>query len=388
MNYEGIKVLLPEASGRQVLPMAKALHRLGCEVHTVQDRKSDLGYVTRFADKKFAVDKVDSNEQVAAKVYDTLVAREKYDLIIPLSDFSAGLFAKRKAKIESCMKTKVATNDLSVFWDAFDKLNTMRICMQNDIPCPYTLEAVSSIEDVPMDMAYPVLLKPRSSCGSIGLHIAKDRTELDGYIKKSAEDCVGEILVQEFIPQSGKQYNAHFVLDANSHVKTAILAEKVRWFPIDGGASTLCRTIHNDAILSICKKLLQTIGWVGYCDIDLMEDPRDGSVRVIEINARISANVKICYAAGANIAKQLLQLYFGEKVDECLTYQDDIRLRCLHTDLLWFIKSPNRFKSTPSWFSLRRTTDQIFSWSDPVVFFTFSFQSLFKYKREMKKRER
>ena len=381
-------VLLPEASGRQVLPLAKALTKLGCYVITVQEHKADLGNVTRYANEKYVVPKVDSDEKVANRFYLDLLKRKRIDLVIPLSDFSAGIFAKMKESVESSSNTKVATNEYSVFIKAFDKLNTMKICMNNDIPCPVTLDAVYSIDDVPLDVKYPVLLKPRSSCGSIGLHIANDRSTLEKYINQVHAEELGDVLVQEFIPQNGRQYNAHFVMDKNSKVKAAVLAEKCRWFPIDGGASTLCRTVHNKAILTTCEKLLKIIGWIGYCDIDLMEDPRDGSVKIIEINARISANVKICNSAGVNIVEQLLQLYKGKSVNAYLKYKDDIRMRCIHTDLLWFIKSPKRFNSDPSWFSFKRTTDQIWVWDDPFPFLTFSIQALCKYKREMKKRER
>ena len=61
MSYKGLKVLLPESSGRQVLPMAKAFKKLGCHVTTVQGTKSDLGNVTRFADKKIVVKGVDDD---------------------------------------------------------------------------------------------------------------------------------------------------------------------------------------------------------------------------------------------------------------------------------------------------------------------------------------
>lgn len=381
-------VLLPEGSSRQVLPMARMLSNAGCEVTTVQEKKSDLGYATRFAAKKINKPGIDTDLETATIFYRELCENNSYDLIIPLSDFSATIFAKDKQQLESNGRTKVAVNELSIFLQAADKLNTMLVCMKNNIPCPYTLEAVSSIDDVPLDLKYPVIIKPRSSCGSIGLHKAMNRNELKGYIEQVHNEGLGEVLVQEFIPQTGKQYNAHFVLDTNHEVKTAILAEKCRWFPIDGGASTLCRTIHNKDILASCERLLKTIGWVGYCDIDLMEDPRDGSVRVIEINARISANVQLCFDAGADIAKQILQLYSGEKVTEYLEYKDDVRLRCILTDFLWFLKSPNRFKSDPSWFSLKRTYDQIGAWDDMKPFIYFCLSAPLKYKREMKKRER
>lgn len=381
-------VLLPEGSSRQVLPMARLLTKAGCVVTTVQEKKTDLGYVTRFAAKKIIQPGIDTDLQVAVPFYQELCKANHYDLIIPLSDFSANIFAKEKARIESTTDTKVAVNDLDVFLQAADKLNTMLICMKNGIPCPFTLDKVDTIEDVPTDMAYPVIIKPRSSCGSIGLHIANDRDQLERYINQVHTEGLGDVLVQEFIPQTDKQYNAHFLLDRNHIVKTAILAEKCRWFPIDGGASTLCRTIHNEEILKSCEKLLKTIGWVGYCDIDLMKDPRDGSVRVIEINARISANVQLCFDAGADIASQLLQLYSGEEVTPYLEYEDDVRLRCIQTDFLWLLKSPNRFKADPSWFSLKRTYDQIGAWDDIKPFIYFCLEAPLKYRREMKKRKR
>ena len=128
------------------------------------------------------------------------------------------------------------------------------------------------------------------------------------------------------------------------------------------------------------------MGWVGYCDIDLMEDPRDGSVKVIEINARISANVKLCFKAGVNVALQILQLANKQPVSEFLIYKDDVRMRCIHTDLLWFLKSKKRFVTKPCWFSPIRTSDQIFDCADPLPFVSFSIQAV--YKREMKKRAR
>lgn len=383
-----IKVLLCESSGRQVLPMAKAFSKLGCEVTTVQGKRNDLGAVTRYAQKKYIVSGVDNNHEIARDFYSQLLHSGGFDLVVPLSDFSAEIIATLKEEVEKNTNTKVATNDLDVFMNAYDKLNTMQICMENKIVCPHTFGKVNSIEDIPMEVTYPLLLKPRSSCGSIGLHIANNRKELSQYIEQSKKEDNREVLVQEFIPQHGKQYNAHFFIDDKGVVKTALLAQKCRWFPLDGGASTLCKTVHNEEILNECAKLLNILKWKGYCDIDLMEDPRDGRIHLIEINARISANVKLCFASGINIAKQILNLYMGDVVENYDHYSDDMRLRCIHTDLLWFIKSPNRFETIPGWFSFKNTTDQIFSLDDPIPFIIFSWNSLFKYKQEMKKRER
>ena len=150
----------------------------------------------------------------------------------------------------------------------------------------------------------------------------------------------------------------------------------------------MCRTVRRPDILAYCEKLLRLIGWRAYCEIELIADPRDGLPKVMEINGRASASIKICTLAGANVAQQMIQLGYGEPVQVFEAVRQDVRMRCIHTDLLWLLNAPDRFSRKPSWFSCVRTHDQIFSLRDPLPFFTFSLQSLAKYKQEIRKRKR
>ena len=84
----------------------------------------------------------------------------------------------------------------------------------------------------------------------------------------------------------------------------------------------------------------------------------------------------------------MIQLACGEKVRQQNIPFHDVRMRCIHTDLLWLIKSPKRFSTNPSWFNNLHTHDQIFALDDPWPFFTFSLQSIMRYKTEMNNRRR
>lgn len=384
MDYSNIKVLLTEGACRQTLPMAKAFRDLGCQVTTFNAAALDVGNTSRYPNKKIIGSCSDSDVLGAQADIEALLQSEKYDLVVPMSDFTASLLAENKQELSQY--AHIATNDWEIFNLAFDKLNTMAICMENNIPCPLTILDLQAMEDLEK-ITYPVAIKPRSACGSIGFNIAFNREELEELLADESED-LGPLFIQEYIPQTGKQFNAHLFLDNNHEVKTALVAEKCRWFPVDGGASTLLVTVHRPDIIVMCSQLLKEMKWIGYCDVDLILDPRDNIPKIIEVNARISANVKICYLVGMNIAKQLLENTFGEKVTAYENYQEDIRLRYFHTDLLWFINSKNRFRSNPSWFSLKNTSDQIFSIRDPLPWCGFTLQGILKYRKEMKKRER
>lgn len=384
MNYSNIKVLLTEGACRQTLPIAKAFRTLGCHVTTLNAAALDVGNTSRYPNKRIIGCCTDSDVPGTKEAIETILQSEKYDLVVPMSDFTASLLAENKEQFSQY--AHIAINDWEIFSLAFDKLKTMAICMEKGIPCPRTILNIHSSEDLEK-IIYPVVIKPRSACGSIGFNIAENRKVLDGLMKNGSKN-LGPLFIQEYIPQTGKQFNAHLFLDNSHEVKTALVTEKCRWFPVDGGASTLCVTVHRPDIIEMCSHLLKEMQWVGYCDVDLILDPRDNRPKVIEVNARISANVKICYLVGMNIAKQLLENTFGETVTGYGNYKEDIRLRYFHTDLLWFIKSKNRFRSNPSWFSMKNTADQIFSIGDPLPWCGFTLQGILKYRKEMKKRER
>ena len=105
----------------------------------------------------------------------------------------------------------------------------------------------------------------------------------------------------------------------------------------------------------------------------------------MEINPRITGSVKICFEAGVNFSQLIVDDFLGKELIPQFNVQHKY-LRYMHTDVLWFLKSPNRFKCKPSWFSFKNTTDQIFSWSDLWVFFAFTFQGFAKIRKDKQKR--
>jgi len=263
----------------------------------------------------------------------------------------------------------------------------MEYCMDNGIPCPRTKRETESLEGFVGKVGFPIVAKPRNACGSMGLKIVRSKRQLEELMISEAI-LPEQYVFQEYIEQSGRQYNVHLFVDRAKRIRMALVTEKCRWFPPDGGASCMCRTVHREDVSETSIRLMDTVGWLGYCEVELIEDPADGIVKVMEINGRLSASMKICSLVGMDPALQMLQLATGEEVTGYADYPDDIRMRCIHTDLLWFIKSPDRFSRKPSWFSMKNMHDQIFSPDDPLPVFAFTLKYVPEYRREMKKRSR
>ena len=385
MDFSKIHVLILEGYARQALPMIKAFYKLGCTVTTLNASKLDVGYTSRYPHYKIiGVCSRDDYKGTVRQVRE-LLQTNKYDLVVPLVDFSADLLARNYEEFRKY--AKVATNPFDIYDLAQDKLKTMKICMENNIPCPQTLTGIKNVESLKdVDIKYPIIIKPRVGYGAVGFKVIKSYEDLQDVVANKKND-LSDYVIQEYIPQTDVQFEAAMFVDGKNDIKSALVFSKNRWFPVEGGSSTLNITIDRPDIVETCSKLLKTIGWRGCADIDLIQDPRDGVAKVMEINPRVSGSVKICFEAGIDLARQIIEYEFGEEVTEYREYKLGQRLRCSQTDLLWFIKSPNRFKSEPSWFSCKQTKDHTFSIDDPMPWLSFSIQAVLRYKNEMRKRK-
>lgn len=384
MDFQGIRVLVLEGYARQSLPLIRAFNKLGCEVTTLCNSKLDVGYVSRYAHKKYIGtcdrDKVNETTQQVRE----LIQTGNYDVVVPTVDFSAEILSDNKEEFSKYVK--VASNDKDKYWIASDKLKTMEVCMNKRLPCPYTLSNVTNLQQViESGISFPIVVKPRTGYGAIGFKRIDDKEQLARLFAERNEE-ISKYVFQEYIPQTDIQYECAVFMDDHNDAKTAFVFSKNRWFPIEGGSSTFNISVDRPDIVESCVRLLKAIQWRGAADIDLIQDPRDGIAKIMEINPRVSGSVKICFDAGVNQARQMLELVYGETVTEYKSYKIGRRLRCSQTDVLWFIKSPNRFKCKPSWFSIRKTKDHTFAWDDPLPWFVFSIQGMKKYKVEIDKR--
>ncbi len=385
IDYKDIVVLLINGKDRQTLPFARAYHDLGCRVVTLNSSRLDNGFNTRYAHRKILDRKIKGDPEYLVEKTCSIVKTMKIDVVIGTSDETLELLSHHKEEIEKY--SKVAVVDEGLFNLAYDKLNTLKICMDKGIPCPHTLFNITDADQINFrELTYPMVVKPRKSHGAIGFKRFDSAQALKCYLMANNEN-ISDYVIQDYIPQTGIQYEVAMFLDNSNTVKTALCFTKNRWYPVTGGSSTLNITVEEPEIIANCSRLLREIGWRGCADIDLIYDPRDGIAKVMEINPRVSASVKILFQAGINIARQIIELAMEEEVSEYLEYDKGIRLRCIHTDLLWFIRSPDRFRSKPSWFNMKNTYDQIFAIDDPFPFLTFSIQGIMKRKQEIEKRK-
>ena len=386
-DYSRVSVFIFGAGGRQALPVCEGFYRLKCKITTYCKSSLDTGYLTRYKTDCILYDQKASQGLDFLEYGLKLVTEGKYDLVVPLGDATATFLSRNKARISP--ETKVAVNDWDIFQYSIDKAKTMKVCGELGVPAPKTVFGDDLIEQIEQTgFSYPVVVKPRTGLGSIGFNIIHSKDKLLEYLQKY-DGANGPLLVQEYVKQGKQpQYRADLFRTKDGEFKAAIAGKVTRWYPLDGGSGIFVVSIHDDEIIDNCKRLLNAIGWVGYANIDMVYDEEAKKAKIIEINGRTGASIKSDYVSGINISQLILECELGYPVTDMTEYQDGKMITCLLPDLLWFIKSPDRFKTRPSWFRRWGVKDVIFSWSDPKPSIGFLIESIRGYRDAMKKRQR
>ena len=386
MEFKGKKVLLLDGFGRQIASLLIQLRKLGCIVTTMNESKLDIGYTSRYPKKRIVVKGIRTDSDIYREAIRKALSEDKYDIVFPVIERSTAIIHEMNDNGElDDIKFVAAPKDS--FEKAYDKQQTMAICMENDIPCPITKLDNESLDEYLAKVDFPLACKPRHGSGGAGFKRVNNREQLDTYIENGVIK-VEDYVIQQFIPQTEHMFGCYVMMDDNHKPVFSVVVETCRWFPIDGGPGCFIRTVDRPDIVAYAENLFSKLEWSGFGHLSFLLDPRDATPKVMEINGRIPAGIKICDYAGCTPVKYMLERAYGKTlVPVQHAIPTGLSLRYFHTDILWFIKSPRRFKERPSWFSIKRCKDYVFSFGDPIPFFSYMIEHMITYKRDMDKRK-
>lgn len=386
MDFKGVRVLVLDGYGRQVAIILKELHKLGCITTTLNCSKLDVGYTSRYPKKKILEPSVRYDLNELKRVLDREIPSGNYDVVFPMLEGSTDVLWANKELYQKYVKYACAGEE--GFVNAYDKQLTMTLCQKNGINCPITKMDDETIEEFLSKVSFPLALKPRKGSGSRGFHKVDTKEQLLSLIE-SGEVKVEEYVIQEFINEGETHRVSYTFIDNDGNVKTSLMAKSTRPYPLVVGTNSLFQSCQMPEIAAQSEKLLKLMNWKGYASVCFIESDEDHIPKVMEINGRISASIKMSVLCGAHVVRQLMEMAYALPVTEySRDYREDMRLRHFQADMMWFIKSPTRFKCKPFWFSPIRTSDVVFSWSDPIPWFAYTISCFARYKGEMEKRKR
>lgn len=371
------KVLLL-GSGTQAFAIEKGLYKAGCKLYVIVSETGNYGDVSKYISKRYVysakIDSVDYFDFVKHVILTELI-----DVVLPMGDVAAEFVSKNKNELEKI--THMLSPDIDSFMQGYDKNRLMALCQKKGYPHPATIDLTEKdYRNAPelKSFSYPGLLKPNCTTGGRGMVLINSYEELCKMYPEIHKEY-GGCHLQKFIKEGGRQVKIQlFVDEKGNHVASSVL-NKVRWYPIKGGASCCSVTVKDDRMVNLCFQILKDIHWIGFADFDTIEDPDTGELLIMEINPRLPACIGASVNAGINWGEVLVRGALGLEPRKYV-YKEGIILRHFGFDVLWFLHSHNRFKAKPAWFKFigRNVFYQDFHFFDQKPFWVGTYHNLKK----------
>lgn len=329
--------------GLQALSVAYSLWRTGNPALCMADKSEEIKH-SRFIRKFYPKQGKDVTEQLLE-----LVRSEHIGLVIPMSDQMAECLSRNKTLLANTYQCFVPVPQYDTFIVGTDKAKLMLFCEKYGFPHPRTraLEA-DTLTDAAAYVQFPALIKPNRSVGARGITLVHSPEELQQQLPV-IEKKYGSATLQEYVEtENTPYYNVMLYRTATGQITGHAIIEILRYYPVKGGSSSLCRTIEDDSLLTTCIKVLEQLQWQGMADFDVLKT-KQGEYKIIEINPRVPASLRAADIAGVNFPELMVQESLHKPLS-VPTYRKGLYLRYFGLDIMWFLQSHERWTAKPNWF--------------------------------------
>lgn len=209
-----------------------------------------------------------------------------------------------------------------------DKRSFNLLCHEYGIATPGVWETQNKAERLALaeKIPFPCILKPHLIHRAVTFLRGKKVllvNNVDEYrtLVDQIPEETGGWLVQEVIP--GPESNITLFggyFDRTGQAKQTFTARKLRQYPVGFGSASLVRSENCQETLDISLSFLNKLGFSGICGAEFKRDPRDGQLKIIEINPRPTLWFSLTNACGKRFVetacRDLADLPLAEQVPQ------------------------------------------------------------------------
>lgn len=245
------------------------------------------------ADRHAIVPRVDDPEYLPA--LRRLVDDHEVRLIVPLTDLDQLLLARWHKELGALVLLPAA--------DTVERVNDKYLAHTffeaNGIASPPSWLP----GDVPDDARYPLLVKPRVGFGSRHIYEARNRQELDLFLRYTPADS--------FVQQRclGEEFSIDVFCDLEGRCLNAIPRTMIQ---SKGGESIKGMTVKDWDLIRYGAHVAETLGLVGPANIQCFRE-EDGRHEVTDVNPRFGGAFPLPTAAGSRYPELAMALAVGER---------------------------------------------------------------------------
>jgi D-aspartate ligase len=124
-----------------------------------------------------------------------------------------------------------------------------------------------------------------------------------------------DVLAQELVPDSNERILSLFAyIGRSGKALASVVGRKVRQGPSRFGASTVFAVEFDPDVLDAGLRLLESVDYKGFAHVELVRDPRDGVLKLLEVNTRLPVWAGVAVSAYYDLAPVVYADLQGEDV--------------------------------------------------------------------------
>ncbi len=300
----------------------KALNEEGYKVVLVNSNPATIMTDPDMADKTYV-------EPLTPDFVEKIIAKERPDALLPTLGGQVGLniafHLSRIGVLDKYDVQLIGANAKAI--DKAENRERFKEAMEKiDVPC-LEGKSISTVEEgvkFAEEIGYPVIVRPAYTLGGSGGGVAHNEKELRNITKRGLRlSMINQVLVEESVV-GWKEYEFEVMRDLADNVVIICTMENLDPMGIHTGDSIVCapaQTLNDKEYQQLRDYSIDIIREIGVdtggSNIQFAVNPKDGEVRVVEMNPRVSRSSALASkATGFPIAKVAAKLAVGLTLDE------------------------------------------------------------------------
>ena len=288
------------------LGVVRDLGRLGIPVVAVDHYPASMGLASRYAVPVVCRDPRYDEPGLIEDLQRIGAALPQRAVIFPAFDDHVWAISRHAERLEEFYVIPFAR------WDVMrrlaDKKDQLRAAWRAGVDTPKTafVHGPDDLEEAASTVPFPALFKPlrhQEMRRRFGVKVVLVPTADDLYRAYEKARVCGPLMLQEIVPGADEDFSTFGAYhDASSRPLGLFVSRKIRQHPRLYGEARIAESCWIDDVAEASLRLLGELSYHGVSGTEFKRDPRDGRLKLMEVNARHWLHHPLATVSGVNLS--------------------------------------------------------------------------------------
>ena len=301
------------------LGAVRSLGREGVPVIAVDHRPWALGFRSRYAHRFLAADPLEDEGAFVSALVELGDAIGRPAVVFPTHDEHLNAIARHREQLGDRFRYPFPG------WEVLEPLQSKRRQLEAaasvglDVPQTHHPRSAAEARRLAAEIGFPVLVKPSENVVFKRLYrrqafLCDDAAQLERAYGLAERY---EPMLQEFIPGGDESlWTLGTYIGADGEVLVRFCGRKLRQTRDNMGSARIGQALWDDEVVESGLAVLRELRFHGIAQVEWKRDPRDGRLKLIEVNPRLWQWHDLASLCGANVTAAAYNDLVGRRLPQ------------------------------------------------------------------------